>query len=153
MNADNRIINANPTKDFFIYMITRDIDLKYAILELVDNCIDGAIKIRPSGDFNGLWVKIRVSEKEFSITDNCGGISIPVAANYAFRFGRPKNAENNIDFSTGIFGIGMKRALFKLGKYFIIESKTENSYFKVQLDVNKWASDDINWNFNFTSIN
>lgn len=35
---NNRTINANPTKDFFIYMITRDIELKDAILELVDNC-------------------------------------------------------------------------------------------------------------------
>ncbi len=152
MSTNNKIINANPTKDFFIYMITRDIDLKYAILELVDNCIDGATKIRPEGDFTGLWVKINISEKEFCIEDNCGGISIQIAENYAFRFGRPKNAENNIDFSTGIFGIGMKRALFKIGKYFIIESKTKNSIFKVQLDVNEWASDDKQWNFKFYDI-
>lgn len=35
-------VNANPTKEFFISMLTRDIDIRAAILELIDNSIDGA---------------------------------------------------------------------------------------------------------------
>lgn len=33
-------INAAPTKNFFVDMLTRDIDLKDAILDLLDKCID-----------------------------------------------------------------------------------------------------------------
>lgn len=34
-------INASPTKNFFVEMLTRDIDLKDAILDLLDNCFAG----------------------------------------------------------------------------------------------------------------
>ena len=34
-------ISASPTKSFFVDMLTRDIYLKDAILNLLDNCIDG----------------------------------------------------------------------------------------------------------------
>jgi len=34
--------SADPTKDFFIDMLTRDIPLEWAILDLIDNCVDGA---------------------------------------------------------------------------------------------------------------
>ena len=36
--------NGTPTKDFFVDMLTRDIDLNDAILDLLDNCLDGAIR-------------------------------------------------------------------------------------------------------------
>lgn len=39
------IIEGNPTKQFFIEMITRDISIEDAIMDLVDNSIDGAIRI------------------------------------------------------------------------------------------------------------
>ena len=35
-------INAMPTKRFFVDMFVRDIPLEQAVLDLVDNCIDGA---------------------------------------------------------------------------------------------------------------
>ena len=38
--------NAEPTKEFFISMLVRDINLKDAIGDLVDNCIDGAKNLR-----------------------------------------------------------------------------------------------------------
>ena len=34
---------ASPTKQFFVSMLTRDISLADAILDLVDNCLDGAL--------------------------------------------------------------------------------------------------------------
>ena len=44
-------VNANPTKEFFISMLTRDVDIKAAILELIDNSIDGAKRLRPDGNY------------------------------------------------------------------------------------------------------
>ena len=43
-------VNANPTKDFFIQMLTKDIKLERAIIDLIDNSIDGAKNLR--GDNN-----------------------------------------------------------------------------------------------------
>lgn len=37
-------IYAGPTKRFFISMFTRDIELKDAILDMLDNCVDGAMR-------------------------------------------------------------------------------------------------------------
>lgn len=149
---EDRTINASPTKDFFIYMITRDIDLKDAILELVDNCVDGALRIRKDNNFNGLWIKLNISQEEFSISDNCGGISVINAKEFAFRFGRNENSDNFVEFSTGRFGIGMKRALFKIGRFFSIKSTTQNSYFIVNINVDDWAKDE-NWNLYFNEVN
>ena len=41
----NNVIEGNPTKKFFIDMITRDISIEDAIVDLLDNSIDGANRI------------------------------------------------------------------------------------------------------------
>jgi len=133
----SNIIEGNPTKTFFIEMITRDISIEDAIIDLLDNSIDGANRINPD-DYTGLGISITVNNREFIIKDNCGGFSLETAQKYAFRFGRPDEApkENN---TVGRFGIGMKRSLFKIGKHFIIESETANDHFKVEVDVEEWS--------------
>lgn len=152
LKMEQRTINANPTKEFFVNMLVRDIQLKQAVIELIDNSIDGAKRIRNTGDYTGLTINVSFNAEEFRIKDNCGGIPLDVAENYAFRFGRPKNAKlsNNVE-TTGIFGIGMKRALFKLGNKFTIISDTKASHFKVTVDVIKWITNDDNgsWDFEF----
>lgn len=145
-------VNANPTKEFFISMLTRDVDIKAAILELIDNSIDGAKRLRPDGNYSGLYIKIKYDKDTFSIVDNCGGISIKTATETAFRFGRsvPEKNEKNQQF-TGVFGIGMKRSLFRLGKFFEVESTTEQEYFKLSVDVDEWVKDTTtDWRFNFS---
>src|SRR4051812_32570873 len=109
-------INASPTKEFFIHMLTRDVSLSRAIIDLVDNSVDGARRLRPGGNFTGLTVTIHLSPEEFRIEDNCGGIPVAIARDYAFRFGRPKDAPNTSG-SVGQFGVGMKRTFFKLGRF------------------------------------
>ncbi len=81
-------LNAEPTKSFFISMLIKDIQLTRAILDLVDNSVDGARRLRPDGDYEGLWIHITASQELFEIEDNCGGIPVDLARNYAFRFGR-----------------------------------------------------------------
>ena len=51
-------VDASPTKGLFVEMLTRDIRMAMAILDLVDNCIDGAIRIRGDAAFTGLTVRI-----------------------------------------------------------------------------------------------
>ena len=145
-------VKANPTKEFFVNMLVRDILLKQAIIELIDNSIDGARKIKDNNDFEGLSIEVNFNNEKFSIKDNCGGIPLDVAENYAFRFGRPRTKKVEEAETTGIFGIGMKRALFKLGNFFTINSKTKTTEFEIELDVEKWVADDnTNWDFEIAS--
>ena len=158
----NNIIQGNPTKSFFIAMLTRDISIKDAIIDLLDNSIDGASNIKPN-DYSGLIIDITVNKNEFIVKDNCGGFSLETAQKYAFRFGRPDDAPKT-NSTVGRFGVGMKRALFKIGQYFEIESKSVNDHFQVVVDVENWKNkskiieengqkisiDD--WNFNFEHI-
>lgn len=158
------IINGNPTKIFFINMLTRDISLNNAIIDLIDNSVDGANRLKSDGNFKDLWVRIVCNENEFIIEDNCGGFSLEIARKYAFRFGRPEDAPNN-GGSVGRFGVGMKRALFKMGKEFEVESKSEADHYQVDVNVDKWREKTIetktdgksqkteDWSFNYTIIN
>jgi len=150
-SGDLNVINAMPTKELFIEMLTKDISLVPAIIDLVDNSVDGAKRLRGEKSFNGLWVRLEVSPQEFRISDNCGGISVDNARNYAFRFGRDPEAEI-VKHSVGRFGVGMKRSIFKLGTGFRIESDTCSSHFVVNEDVNNWAKND-KWEFTFSELN
>ena len=49
-------VNSSPTKNFFINMLTRDISLNDAILDLLDNCLDGALR---SQNQIVLWPRLR----------------------------------------------------------------------------------------------
>ena len=53
MEVQSKKVDASPTKGFFIYMLTRDIDVRPAIVELIDNSIDGAKKIRKNKEYKG----------------------------------------------------------------------------------------------------
>jgi len=143
-------IEALPTKDLFISMLTKDLGLKDAIGDLVDNSVDGARRIRGNGKYDGLFIKIEATKDYFKIGDNCGGISAELAREYVFRFGRPSNMPT-IKHSVGQFGIGMKRALFKLGKNFKVESISSNSRFVVEVNVDKWKELE-EWKFQFKEL-
>jgi hypothetical protein len=150
---EEEMIDASPTKEFFIEMLTRDIKLEKAILDLIDNSIDGAKnKQTDSENFNGLLVNMTVDGTSFIISDNCGGFDMNTAKHYAFRFGRPESSTSTVKHSVGRFGVGMKRALFKIGKKFTVESKCKDEHFAVDVDVEEWSKkQDSDWSFSFTS--
>lgn len=144
--------SAEPTKDFFVRMITRDISLEDCILDLLDNCVDGASRHIRQKDpdvrsFEGFSASIELSNNLFRITDNCGGISLDDAVNYAFRFGRRTDAPSDAEYGIGLYGIGMKRAIFKIGNSIQIETRTENDNFSVPIDVEQWRKKEGQWDF------
>ena len=146
--------NASPTKDFFVRMITKDISLEDCILDLVDNCLDGARRTIVAKDGDGKMIesyeqfhtKLHINFEEFRIEDNCGGISIDDAINYAFHFGRRPDAPTEEDFSIGLYGIGMKRAILKIGQNIEIHSSTDQEAFRCKIDVDNWLQHDL-WEF------
>lgn len=137
--AHRQKVNAEPTKNFFVEMLVRDVDLLDAVVDLVDNSVDGARRLRTSS-YSGLQVSVECDATRFSITDNCGGIPLKIARDYAFRFGRDEDdpRAGTEAGSIGQFGVGMKRTLFKLGWYFEVESRTEAESFVLEQDVREW---------------
>lgn len=137
-----------PTKRFFVEMLTRDIDLEDAILDLLDNCLDGVARSQNKDpeviDYHGYNVDISFSHNKFSIIDNCGGIPLS-SAEYAFRMGRPANAPVENLATVGVYGIGMKRSIFKIGRHCKIQTHhKQDDGFSVIID-DEWLSSDLNW--------
>lgn len=137
---------AIPTKQFFVSMLTRDITLADAILDLLDNCLDGALRLANGGDvdYSRHYVKITLSEHGFQIEDNCGGIPREVAKNYAFKMGREPDDKRDTDTETiGMYGVGMKRAIFKMGRSAKVNTRHLDDAFEVPI-TSDWL-DDKGW--------
>lgn len=78
-------------------------------------------------------VDISFDEEHFQISDNCGGIPRGVSINSAFRMWR-HDAERDKDLPTvGVYGIGMKRAIFKMGEEAQVSSNTNDTCYRVKL--------------------
>lgn len=155
--SDPKRVAATPEKRFFISMLVKDIELIPAILDLVDNSIDGAKRLRPNANapdrFAGLFVRLTLDQQRLRIEDNCGGIPVSRARESAFRFGRPAGITGPHG-EVGQFGVGMKRALFKLGNAFWVESISARSSFILPVDVDEWAADTSpNWKFELEEVN
>jgi hypothetical protein len=148
MDESPKRVDASPTKGLFVEFLTKDLTLNQAITDLVDNSVDGARRLRGNDSLDGLYVHLSISRDSFHIRDNCGGIPIEVARHYAFRSGRPPDASAT-PHSVGQFGVGMKRALFKLGKWFSIESVAANSRFLLKVPVETWKTE-TGWEFKFS---
>ena len=144
-------IHAEPTKHFFITMITRDITLTDCIFDLLDNSIDGARRQQTrvsTTSFDGYWAKITFGRNGFSIADNCGGIALSDAIDYAFHFGRRPDAPQDVAEGIGLYGIGMKRAIFKMGRAATVDSETVQEAFRVSVNVDTWEKDE-SWDFHY----
>ena len=143
-------VNAKPVKAFFVSMLTRDITLEDAILDLIDNCVDGALRIiNPQNisakNYSNYRVNITFSEDSFKIEDNCGGIEKKVLTSYAFRMGRPSDSPQDKNMPTvGVYGIGMKRAIFKMGKSCRVRTQHAGQACELSID-NKWLLDENKW--------
>ncbi len=154
-------IRMAPTKGFFVRMLTRDIDLRDAILDLLDNCVDGIVRTlknqgKGAGNghakpYNGYYAEITATPKKFLIQDNCGGIPKDVAIKSAFRLGRPSDMIAEKLETVGVYGIGMKRAIFKLGQHAVVTSEHEGKAFRVEI-TKEWLASDENWDLTLEEI-
>jgi len=145
-----------PTKRFFVDMLPRDIELDDAILDLVDNSVDGAMRRarREEQDeehrYRGMWCHLQIDGTSFRIEDNCGGIP-DTHFDAAFRLGRPAvDRDNNIP-TIGVYGIGMKRAIFKMGRRGTVESRFPGHRRRVVYPP-AWFENEEGWNLEVAEI-
>src|SRR5262249_10657817 len=98
----------------------------------------------------GVDIRLRLSSKEVTISDTAGGISATDAENHVFRFGRATEATHVRD-RLSVYGIGLKRAMFKLGRVIKIRSGHVQGGFDLNVDVDKWELDPNQpWTFPIT---
>jgi len=148
-DAHDPNVSIRPTKSFFVNMFTRDIELADAILDLLDNCVDGILrsssekKLNSDRPYSGRKAEIELSSDQFSISDNCGGIPWS-KRKYAFQIGTLSTQEREKLPTVGTYGIGMKRAIFKLGREAKVSSQRKDKSFEVTIS-SDWMQDEDTW--------
>jgi Histidine kinase-, DNA gyrase B-, and HSP90-like ATPase len=153
---------ANPEKRLFISLLTRDISLVAAVLDLIDNSINAAVEpvADQLPDASG-YVKVlqdpaispttniyvKMSPDNVLVQDTASGISLATAQEHVFKFGRSASEEKTSD-RLSVYGLGLKRAFFKIGNHIEIVSDHESGGFSLDLYVNDWEEDDtVPWHF------
>ncbi|HVB88344.1 MAG TPA: ATP-binding protein [Candidatus Dormibacteraeota bacterium] len=144
-----RYAAADVRKQFFIDMFTRDISLEECVLDLIDNSIDSYLQkhsvsvsklvFEPETANVGKGVgtvEVTCNEHQIKVVDTCGGISRHRAQDEVFCFGHSAGEELG---KLGAYGVGMKRALFKIGNNFRIVSRTAEEGFEVSFKLDEWA--------------
>ena len=102
--------DASPEKRLFISLITRDIPLVVAFLDLIDNSINAAVepaadKLVTARDYNRVLndvrvkpvvdITLKVGADQVEIKDTAPGISAKVATEHVFKFGRAANESHS----------------------------------------------------------
>jgi signal transduction histidine kinase len=104
--------NANPEKRLFVYLITRDISLADAILDLIDNSLNAALQplaaqLQTADDYQRFMtdnkrkptvdIEITVGTARILVRDAGPGISARAAETDIFRFGRGESTTHGSD--------------------------------------------------------
>lgn len=164
--AGEILADASPEKRLFISLITRDVSLAEALLDLIDNSINAALvprapDLKTADDYQRLLKNTRIKPKvqidltvgltKITITDNAPGISLKTAEHHVFKFGRAVNEADESD-RLSVYGIGLKRAMFKCGNKISIMSDHRKGGFELELNVKAWAKiKGEPWKFEITS--
>ncbi|EOV8178404.1 ATP-binding protein [Raoultella planticola] len=130
-------INSGVSPDFIEKTLTQDITTLEALYDLVDNAIDAARNHILKGDFKkdtsglpasyqGYKVHIRIDKDSVRIIDNCLGIDEETLTNTALYTA----ANSNHSYGIGYYGLGLKRALLKMGSIFSLAVDNGLSIFK-----------------------
>lgn len=157
--------DASPEKRLFISLLTRDIPLVAAFLDLVDNSINAAAepyagrlktahdylklkddpKVKPSAS-----ISLEISDQSVVIVDTATGISAQTAKDHVFKFGRGDEPASVTD-RLSVYGIGLKRAIFKLGNVIHMRSDHVDGGFDLALNVSEWSKvKGSEWTFKIT---
>ncbi|WP_211467265.1 ATP-binding protein [Collimonas silvisoli] len=135
-------VDTKPSKKVVVDSLTRDISVDACIFDLIDNSIDAArdtiyldqeiesgFEQLPES-FDGYKIEITLGGEGFSIADNCGGIPVDKLREMVLRFGERSSHKMGI----GVFGLGLNRALFKLGR--VSHLKTDTGLQRAELVLN-----------------
>ena len=126
-------VSFQPTKKLFIDILTKDILIRDCILELLDNAVDSYTRNKINEKRE---IRLNFDKNELIIFGNCGGINKKRLQDEVFRFGTKDFL--NLAPTIGLYGIGLKRSIFKLGELIVFETDDGKDYCKLKIDVNDW---------------
>lgn len=138
-------VDTHPTKEIIVTGLTRDATVEACIFDLIDNSIDAARetifkRLTPDAreelpdSYNKYTIEVTLNGSEFKIEDNCGGIPVEKLKTLVLRFGQRSNHPMGI----GAFGVGLNRALFKLGKVSHLKTDTGKQRAELVLNVDDY---------------
>lgn len=164
--TNDLIADASPEKRLFISLLTRDISLVAAFLDLIDNSINAALapfadKLSTAEGYLSALddpeisastsIDIVFTAESVKITDNAAGIDSETAKSSVFKFGRAAPNSRASQDRLSVYGIGLKRAIFKMGDQISMVSDHEQGGFALDLDVPAWAASKQEvWSFPIT---
>ena len=136
-------IIAEPTKTLFIDILTQDVKPLECILDLIDNSIDSYTR---NGYSDKRQIELKIGKQSFLIFDSCGGIDKKTLEHEVFKFGVEEVKRDKP--TLGLYGIGMKRALFKMGKKIYLETDNGEYHSILDLDIDIWK-ESKKWKMDF----
>ena len=138
-------VDFHPSKKLFIEILTKDIDIHDCILDLLDNSVDSYTRNKPS---DNRMIKLDFNKNKIEIFDNCGGLPSELIKSKVFRFGVETFPENL--GTIGFYGLGLKRSIFKLGKFIIFETDDKKEYCRLNINVEDWLTNEEEWHIPLT---
>lgn len=134
-------IKMMPLKEFFFHTLTLDITPEEAILELIDTFIEWYLYYKNNGQIKDSGnIKVQITNEKFIIESDYPGPPKDTISEF-LTFGKGININTN---KIGAYGIGTKRAIFKLGEDILFESDDCNEYFSIHIEKD-WFKNDENW--------
>ncbi|MEZ7195982.1 ATP-binding protein [Pseudodesulfovibrio karagichevae] len=152
-------VDTSPTKRI-VGELTKDATVEACLFDLIDNSIDAArntlLKKASNvidGDtlpdasnadhtlpesYEGFQIDLTLNGERFALSDNCGGIKSEDLSNMVLRFGKQSTHKLGI----GTFGVGLNRALFKLGKVTKLSTDTGEERSELVLDTEAYLKSD-----------
>ncbi len=108
---------------------------------MIDNSVDAYIGNELT---DRREIKLYISKNEFVIFDNCGGIEYNFLKTKVFRLGADILQRDKP--TLGVYGVGLKRAILKMGKNIEMETDDGKTLCKLNLNVSEWIKTD-KWGF------
>ena len=139
--AEVLTVDTRPTKEVVVDSLTRDASVEACVFDLLDNAVDAARNAAYADhpgenqplleSYDGFVIQLSLHAAGLRIKDNCGGIPADALSHVALRFGQRSSHRYGI----GIFGVGLNRALFKLGGRSRIVTDTGTERSELELNI------------------
>ena len=142
--TDKNLADTRPAKEYLVNGMTKDVTIEECIFDLIDNSIDaypdhtGEIV----SDYKQYTINLKIQRNLFSINDTGKGICLHLLKTDTLRFGTKTNHHTT---SIGYYGIGLNRAIFKLGRKINLVTETASERSSLFLDVSKFLQDNDTW--------
>jgi len=146
------LVDTKPSKEVVVDSLTRDISVEACLFDLIDNSIDAARDTifasseekcaeELPGSYASFKIALTFSSDGCLIDDNCGGITVERLRTMVLRFGYRSSHPMGI----GIFGLGLNRALFKLGRVSHLKTDTGSQRAELILRAEEYLKSE-DWN-------